>query len=88
MQRHYIKNNKELAEHMRFLRKCYGFSQDVVAEKLNVDRSTYSYYELGRTKPNIQALIQLCKICGIEIYDLITREGLMEARIKMDKECP
>lgn len=86
MQRHYVKNNKELAEHMRFLRKCYGFSQDVVAKKLNVDRSTYSYYELGRTKPDIQALINLCEFYGIEINDLITKEGLMEARIKMDKD--
>lgn len=87
MQKHYVKNNKELAEHMRFLRKCRGLSQKEVAEKLNVDRSTYSYYELGKTKPDIQSLINLCKFYGIEINGLITKEGLMEARIKMDKDC-
>ena len=75
MQRNYVKNNKELAEHLRFIRKCRGFSQSVVAEKLNVDHSTYSYYELGKTKPDIQAIINLCEFYGIEINDLITKEG-------------
>ena len=87
MCRHYVKNNEELAKNMRFIRECRGFSQKEVAEKLNVKRSTYTYYEVGKTKPDLQALIKLCEIYGIELNDLITKEGLLEARVKMDEEC-
>lgn len=75
MQKHYVKNNKELAEHLRFIRKCHGFSQKEIADKLNVERSTYTYYEIGKTKPDIQAIINLCEFYSIEINDLITKEG-------------
>ncbi len=71
---------------MRFLRKCYGFKQREVAENMGITRSSYSYYESGRVLPDLYALIKLCEFYDIEINGLITKEGLMEARIKMDKD--
>jgi len=40
MSKEYIKNKKELAENMKFIRKCLGYTQREVAKKLNSGSST------------------------------------------------
>ncbi len=84
MQMHYIKNNKELAKNMRFLRKCYGFTQQKVAKSMGITRSSYSYYESGRVLPDLYALIKLCEFYDIELADLVTKEGVQKVRIDLD----
>ncbi|MDR1927453.1 MAG: helix-turn-helix domain-containing protein [Oscillospiraceae bacterium] len=41
------------------LRKANGLTQQQVADYLHLDRSTYAYYESGRTKVNVEILIRL-----------------------------
>lgn len=41
------------------LRNIHGWSQEVLAEKLNISRQTISKWELGNSKPNIDNLIQI-----------------------------
>ena len=68
-----------MAENLRFLREyVLEISQQEVADMLNIDRSTYSNYELGKTHPQIPAIVKLCEvfdICFEELIDpdLITR---------------
>ena len=83
MAKKYIKNKKELAENLKLIRYWKGLSQAQIAKVLNLDRSTYSYYELGKTEPDIQAIIQLCELYEIEITDLITRDGMKKLENKM-----
>ena len=40
-----------LSQNLRFLRKAFHFPQWQVALWLNVERSSYTYYETGRTLP-------------------------------------
>ena len=79
----YIKTKKELAENLKLIRRWNGLNQEQVAKVLNVERSTYAYYELGKTEPDIQAIIQLCKLYEIEVIDLITRDGMKKLKNKM-----
>ena len=53
-----------------------GLTQQQVAEKINVDRSTYSYYELGRTTPSIETLYELTKLFGVSADELIKKDEM------------
>ena len=48
-------------EIIRKLRKERGLTQQQVAEHLGIDRSTYAYYESGRTRTNIDVIIKLAQ---------------------------
>lgn len=56
---------------LKALRTERGFSQTMVAEHLEVDRSTYTKYELGRL-PDIAALAKLSSLYGISADSMIS----------------
>lgn len=62
-------------ERLRELRIKSGYTQNQIAKILNVDRSTYSYYEIGKTTPDVSALITLAKIFNISISELLADES-------------
>lgn len=61
-------------ERLRKHRIRLELTQQTVAEKLNVDRSTYSYYELGRTTPSIGTLYELTRLFGVSADELINKD--------------
>lgn len=71
----YIKNRDELAENLRFLREQSGLSQQQIAEKLFMDRSTYAYYETAKVEPNIFTLIRLAEIYNVSFNVFISAQG-------------
>ena len=56
-----------LSEQLRFLRGYNAVKQQEIADALCIDRSTYAYYELGRTEPSLLMLVRLAKL-----YDVTT----------------
>jgi len=56
---------------LREFRELCDLSQQQVAEQLNIDRSTYSYYESGRTEPSIDNLKRLARMFGVSMLDLL-----------------
>lgn len=66
--------NETLGERLRRLRKGTGFTQQHVADALNLDRSTYTYYEVGKTEPNHKTTIKLARIFEVSVQELITGE--------------
>lgn len=62
---------KELRNRLKELRKQRGLSQANVAALLKIDRSTYSYYELGRTQPNLSILLRLASYYNVTIDYLL-----------------
>lgn len=82
-QHNYVKSKEELAENMKFIRKCRELSQQKVANKLGVDRSTYAYYETAMTEPSFLTAIKLVEIFDVEPIDLGTVNGSINARMKM-----
>lgn len=56
---------KSLGEKLRDLRESLNLSQNQVAEALNIDRSTYTNYELDKTRPNLEMLVKISRIFNV-----------------------
>jgi transcriptional regulator with XRE-family HTH domain len=52
-------------------RKNCNLTQQQVADALNINRTTYTYYETGKTEPSISTLHKLVKMFGITYNDLL-----------------
>ena len=46
-------------------------TQDELAEKLYVTRQTVSNYETGRSRPDVECLLQISEILGVEVQELL-----------------
>lgn len=65
-----MKFNEKLLE----LRKQKGWSQEELGEKINVSRQTISKYESGLSTPEMEKLIELAKVFGLSIDNLVGEE--------------
>lgn len=63
-----------LAERLRAFRVQVGFSQKNVADVLNVSRSTYTYYETGKTTPDPATLNRIAKILNVPLEYFFSSE--------------
>ena len=59
------------AEKLLALRTQAGFSQEVLAEKLNVSRQAVSKWELGTTLPETEKLISISTLFSVSIDSLL-----------------
>ena len=50
------------ADRLRELRKISRMTQKQVAQILNLDRSTYAYYETDTTKPDYNTLVRIARM--------------------------
>ena len=67
-------NLKTLAE----LRQEKNFTQQQLAEKINVSRKAISHYETGRAKPSLDVAVKLAKALGVsveKIYEALKEEA-------------
>ena len=60
------------AENFKNARKATGMTQEQLAEKLGVDRSSIAKYETGTSTPNIKNLPQICELLNININELLS----------------
>lgn len=56
------------------LRKSHGYTQEQLAEQLGVSRQAVSRWELGDTTPEMNILIQLCRVFDVSADYLINDE--------------
>ena len=54
-----------LAEKIQSLRKKNGWSQEDLAEKLNVSRQSVSKWESAASIPDINKILELAKLFGV-----------------------
>ncbi|HCA53946.1 MAG: helix-turn-helix transcriptional regulator [Acutalibacteraceae bacterium] len=59
---------------LKYYRHECGLTQQQVADRLKIERSTYTYYETGKTKPDINTLIKIAKVYNISYTKLL--EGI------------
>ena len=67
-------SNKTLGQKLKELRENYDLSQQQVAAALNIDRSTYGYYELDKTRPSLETLVKLSHIFSVPVDQLLPSE--------------
>lgn len=61
-------------KNLRWLRERNNFTQAQLANALNLDRSSYSYYELGQSMPNVASLKKIKRIYNVSLDDLLTED--------------
>ena len=81
----YVTEKSELAENIRNIRESFGLTQDKVAKILNLERSSFAYYETGKTKPDIFTLIKLAEYLQIPFELFYTKNGGSKQLKKMHK---
>ena len=62
------------AENLIELRKYHNYSQEELAEMIDVSRQTMSKYETGESLPDIEKCKQLANVFGVTVDDLISYE--------------
>ena len=67
-------SKKTLGQKLKELRENYDLSQQQVATALNIDRSTYGYYELDKTRPSLETLVKLSHIFSVPVEQLLPSE--------------
>lgn len=64
--------SKAFGNHLRTLRKTNStFTQQNMADMLKISRSTYTYYETGKSEPGQEALGKICKILSVDYNTLL-----------------
>lgn len=64
--------SKEFGDHLRKLRKDRTkYSQEDMAELLKISRSTYTYYETGKSEPSYDKLHKLAGILAVDYNTLL-----------------
>ncbi|PKR83250.1 helix-turn-helix domain-containing protein [Heyndrickxia camelliae] len=58
---------------LKQLRKKNNFSQQQLADTLNLDQSSISYYELGKKEPGIDILIKIADLFEVSLDILVGR---------------
>lgn len=55
-------NRPLLARNLRYLRRQRDWTQKEVADRLYLNRSTYTYYETGACQPSYKTLLRLAEL--------------------------
>lgn len=65
----------KLNEKIRTLREMNHWSQEMVAEQMNMSTNGYAKIERGETRPNIDRLMQIAAIFNVDIAELLDSES-------------
>lgn len=69
-----MKNN--IYYNLRALRESHNLTQQEVANVLNMTRSSYAYYEIGKHSPSVETVNTLAKMYNVSI-DQIMNSGFV-----------
>lgn len=72
--------NIQLADNLKRYREYYGFTQQTLADKINISRQAYSNYETGKRSPDAEVLDKLCDIYSISLDQLVRQPFSVENR--------
>ena len=60
-----------ISRNLKSLRKKYQYTQDDIAEKLNVSRQSVAKWESGESTPDIYNCIKLAELFNVKLDDLV-----------------
>ena len=64
-----------LKENLVMLRKLHGYSQEQIAEKINISRQAYAKWESGATVPDVDKCARLAELYGTTVDSLLRTES-------------
>lgn len=60
-----------ISVNLRRLRKIHQYTQENVAEKINVSRQSIAKWEQGETRPDLDSLIKLANLYNVSLDNLV-----------------
>ena len=69
-----------LGERILSFRKSKGYSQEDIANKLNVSRQTVSKWETDQSTPDFDKIVPLCELFEIGVDELLTGKKPVEEK--------
>ena len=72
---------KSIAWKLKKFRENIGYTQQQMADALNVERSTYAYYETGKTSPSLETIMRIKDILNVSLEDLLESESRVTAKL-------
>ncbi len=76
--------NPYIASNLKHLRNAHNLSQYSIADKLKIDRSTYCYYELGKTEPSVSMITKIMEIYNKEYKLNLTFNDMLSKNLVKD----
>lgn len=64
-------NMSIVSKYLQFLRKGHNYTQDDLAQKLNISRQAVSKWETGAAIPDLEVLLKISKLYNITINDIL-----------------
>ena len=68
----------DLYEKLKELREKNGFTQEEIAQLLNISRQSVSKWERGITSPDIKSLFKLSKLYNVTMESMLDSEELID----------
>ena len=65
-----------VCENLKRVRKEHKLTQQDIANVLGIDRSTYTFYETGKTSPSISTVYKLAEIYNVTVGYLLGVEDV------------
>lgn len=59
---------------IKSLREKEGYTQQEISDLLHVERSTYAYYESGKTVPDLGVLVKLSQVFKVPLAQILDKE--------------
>jgi len=78
--------NHKIGWSIRSVRESRGYSQDYMAEMLQICQSAYANIELGKTTLSVDRLIRICEILDLDIHELITSNVKAHTQTHIDQK--
>ncbi len=66
------KSNEKLGKKIRKERKSLGYSQEELAERVNISRTHMGHIEQGARSPSLEVLEKIARALRLKVRDLIT----------------
>ena len=66
--------DESFGQNLAFYRKIAGYTQQQIADMLNINRTTYTKYETGASEPSIEIMKKLSEILKVDINSLFNGE--------------
>ncbi len=82
-----------IAHNIKLLRDASGFTQDMIANYLGINRSTYSNYESGDRELPFLLMEKLADMYGCDLYDFYSQDetkltGMLATAFRVDSLSP
>lgn len=74
------------AKNIHYLRKKREITQAQIPDYLNINRATWSNYEIQRTEPSLEQLIEISTFFRISLDDLLTKDITLKDEVNKNIE--